>query len=582
MMTLQKNYFILLLFSCILGYNLVVLYTIHATTSITLNNFVNDYEIDGFVSTWYYNMTDQQDISVRFDSTTLRLVTGVRLTYRTQNLLNPMADCNVSYKFESSEYVYYNDILPNTTGDNWTHAFYAQGDTFLMTNSSFYIDLGVASDDPYIQVGFDKDHSGYSMYSLNGGPWTPDTVEYLMEAIVENVTTLGEKENVSGIITPDTDFVDAYRLTLTTGDVSHFYVKSATPGKYFNMRLFPVSTKLTSDSNAIWLEEGPTSEKSKQYSSVTGEYVLLVEPNTDGVDNGTYYLSWTYDPEPPTVNMLPPYDNGTVELSWSSSPDADVAYYNLYRGTTVDVPMDSAHLISELGTITGNSFNDTTWLLEGQYFYTVAAVDNTGHESTKSNVVNTTVFDTSDPNPPMNLTYQRQDHLLLLNWSAPTDPDLEFYYIFRSMTPIQNISTMNPIANTTLTSWVAAAPPPGTYYYAVIAVDLNGRRSSMSNTVSVMILNPPSYTLPIILIVLFSFLVGMLGYGVYDSHRNPNSIFQRLFRRYFRGLLNLPKRAWTKWKKQTNPLENYLNLGLRRSLGRMKLKILILVRTILK
>ncbi|NVM29303.1 MAG: hypothetical protein HWN65_10730 [Candidatus Helarchaeota archaeon] len=540
-MTLRKNFFTLLLVSCILGCNLVVLYPIHATTSTTLNNFASDYEIDGFVSVWYYNMTDQQDISVRFDSTTLRLVTGMRLTYRTQNLLNPKADCNVSYKFESGEYIYYNDVLPNTTGENWTHAFYCQGDTFLMTNSFFYIDMGCASDDPYIQVGFDKDHSGHSMYSLNGGPWTPATVEYLVEAIVENVTTLGEGVNISGVITTDDDFVDGYKVSLTSGDDCHFYVRPATTGEHFNMRFFNVSTKLTSDANALWLEEGPTEEKSKRHIPVAGDYILLVEPDVDGSDNGTYFLYWTYDPEPPTVAALPPLvTNGTVQLLWSSPPDIDIAYYNVYRGTSVDFPINSSHLVSIPGTVTQNSYNDTKVLLDGQYFYVVTATDNTGHKSAPSNLVNTTLLDTVNPNPPTNLTYQQLEGRIILNWSAPNDPDLSFYSIFRAPAPIQNVSLLNPIANTTSTSWSDSDLPPGTYYYVVVAVDINGLRSNASDAVSVIISKPPSRTLLIILICILAGIGSVMGYAFYDRRKNPNSRFYRFnfknFKKFFSQL----------------------------------------------
>lgn len=652
-MPLRKTYSISLLIFIILGCHFILIAPSHAIPAIMLNNFTNDYIIDGFISVWYYNVTDQQDISVQFASTTLRLITGVRITYRTQNLLNPMADCNISYKFESTEYVYYNDILPNTTGNNQTHAFYCQGDTFLLTGSAFYIDLGCASDDPYIQVGYDKDHSGYSMYSLNGGPWTPDSVEYLLEAIVENVTILGENYNITGYITTSNDFVDGYKISLTTGDTCHFYLKAATTGEHFNMRFFPITTRLTSDTNALWLMEGPITEKNKQLEPIAGEYVLLIEPDIDKVDNGTYFLYWTYAPEPPVVTTLPSLDNdGNIPLTWNSPSDTDIAYYNIYRGNSSDVPMDPAHMISTPGLIIGNSYEDATWLPDGQYFYIITAVDNFGHESTKSNTVNTTVQDSTAPanpilqNPldfpidndgivnitwsqvlegdlasyrvyrtnysgfplnstyliantskksfldyvlfdgsyfyrvtalddnglessgsnevqttvidaippdsPKNLTYQREANRITLTWVAPDNIDLSFYYIFRENTPIQNISILRPIANTTAIAWNDSNSLPGTYYYAVLAVDLNGLLSNISNIISITIIKPRSYTLLIILLAVLTIAGSVTAYAMSDRRRNPNSVFQRFNRANFkRGLgrvVNASKATCSKGK----------------------------------
>jgi len=635
-MTISQNRRAFLLIICLVLSSFIYFYRAQATNSISLNNFMDDFVIDGFVSVWYRNQTDHQFISVRFDSVVLRLVTGVRLTYRTANLLNPKADINVSYKFESVQYVYYNDVLPNTNGNNRTHAFYSRGDTFLMTNASFFVDLGCASDDPYIQVGVDNNHNGHSQYSRNGGPWITDSVEYLMEAIVEDVTALGENTNVSGILTGNNDFVDGYKISLLAGDVAHFYLRAATTGKFFNMRFFPVNTRLTSDTNGVWLEEGPTGQKSRQYSPLQGNYVLLVEPNIDGVDNGTYVLSWTYSPESPILNVLPALDNdGNVQLSWSAPTDTDIAYYNIYRGTSPEVPLDLAHRISTLGNVTGTTYQDASWLPNGPYFYVVTAVDNTEHESATSNEVNTTVLDSIAPNsptlfppldfpidndgvvnlswtlpadgdlqsfriyrgdyagfplnstylitnlsstsyldyvlynglyfyrvtavddngleslgsyevnmtlldnfnpdPPKNLTYQRWAEGIILNWSKPTALDLQFYYIFRATHPILNVSTLTPIANTSGLSWIDLDLLPGSYYYAIIAVDLNGRRSSISNSVLVTITEPQSETLLYVLLGILAGIGSVIGYALYDRHRNPHSRFRK-FKTISRGI----------------------------------------------
>ena len=190
--------------------------------------------------------------------------------------------------------------------------------------------------------------------------------------------------------------------------------------------------------------------------------------------------------------------------------------------------MNSTHLVSIPGIVTRNSYNDTEVFLDGSYFYAVTAIDKTGHESARSNIVNITLLDTINPNPPKNLTYQQLEGRVILNWSAPNDPDLNFYSIFRASTPIQNSSLLKPIANTTSTNWSDSCLSPGTYYYVVVAVDVNGLRSNASNAVSITISVPPSYTPLIILISLFVGFGSVIGYAFYDRRRNPNSRFNKL------------------------------------------------------
>ncbi len=611
---------------------------LYAQSSVTLNNFANDYAIDGFVSVWYNNQTDHQYISVKFDQTSLRIITGVRLIYRTANILSPMDDCNVSYKFESDEYVYYNDILTNTGGNNQTHAFYCTGDIFLMTNTSFYTDVGCASDDPFIQVGFDNDHSGHSLYSLNGGTWIPDEVEYLIEAIVEDILPLEHNINTTGIITISTDFVDGYKISLASGDTCHFYLKSQTSGEYFDLRLFSIETKLTSEGNAIWIENGSTEMKERQFDPVAGDYVLLVEPHTDEVDNGTYELYWTYDPNPPELNALPPIDSdGNIWLSWNASPDTDLAYYNVYRGTSRDVPITPSNRVSIPGNVTGTAFEDRSWLPDGQYYYLVTAVDNNGHESEKSNIVNVTVLDstaplspildlpqdfpidndgiidlnwsapidmdvqlfklyraeysgfplntsflittinsttyqdfaflnrtyfyrvtavdeknlessesnevqtavidTLDPAPPANLTYQRNETLIILNWSASMSPDVDYYYIYRAVDPILDSSSYILLANTSDTFWIDSVPPAGKYYYVIIAVDFNGRRSVESNAITITVAKHFKFTPLLLIIFIFALFAVATAYMRYDSRKNPSNPFYRIYKKIFEKIV---------------------------------------------
>ena len=98
---------------------------VRATDTIYLNNVNNDFNIDGYTNVWFNTSTDQRDVSVRFDSSIHRIITGVRIRYRTGRLLAAYADVPTTYKFESgSDWVDYNDIFPNTTGIDQIHEFH--------------------------------------------------------------------------------------------------------------------------------------------------------------------------------------------------------------------------------------------------------------------------------------------------------------------------------------------------------------------------------------------------------------------------------------------------------------------------
>ncbi|MHA1292521.1 MAG: fibronectin type III domain-containing protein [Promethearchaeota archaeon] len=464
----------------------------HAANTIYLNNVNNDFTIDGYTNVWYNTSTDQRDISVRFDSSTSRIITGVRLHYRTARLLAPYGDCPTTYKFESgANWVDYDDVLPNTTGVNQIHEFHCQGDTFLIANSFFYISMGVGSDDPYIQVGVDTDRSGHSEYSLNGGSWTSDTVEYLVEALVENINVVSENENKSGLITATDDFVDALNISLNKDDDAHFNLISDNSGEYFNMRFFNTSAKLSSDGNAIWLEEGSISQKTHHYISPNSQnFLILIEPNTDGVDNGSYTFNWTYNPDPPSVNALPASDtDGNVTLTWVTPIDSDIEYYNIYRSGSPNVPLDGAHRITTPGTLNTTNYKDN-YLLNGTYYYTITSVDKTGHESRASNEVVTTVGDIVKPNAPILNTPESypidNDGTILINWTFQNLDDVISCNIYRSRYSEFQVNSSNFLTNILKTSlsFEDQLVLSGFYYYMVTSIDLNGLESIPSNKVN--------------------------------------------------------------------------------------------------
>ncbi len=88
-----------------------------------------------------------------------------------------------------------------------------------------------------------------------------------------------------------------------------------------------------------------------------------------------------------TVNLSPTVVSHSVTLTWAASTSANIAGYNIYRGTTSGGPY--AKLNSSL--ITGLSYVDTTVLAGQTYYYVGTAVDGTNAESAYSNQTQATV-----------------------------------------------------------------------------------------------------------------------------------------------------------------------------------------------
>jgi len=72
--------------------------------------------------------------------------------------------------------------------------------------------------------------------------------------------------------------------------------------------------------------------------------------------------------------------------------------------------------------------------------------------------------------------------VITLGWTAPDTPGIDYYLIFRSLTAGTNYEL---VGETTRTNFVDTLVQPGvTYYYVVIAVDVYGTRSGLSNEAS--------------------------------------------------------------------------------------------------
>ena len=112
----------------------------------------------------------------------------------------------------------------------------------------------------------------------------------------------------------------------------------------------------------------------------------------------------------------------------------------------------------------------------------------------------TTMPDTTPPHSPQNFTLLGGgDGQARFRWTKSTEPDLQFYRLYRS---VNNPILFDTLVETTQTEYLDQfLSYDSTYYYALTAVDLNDNESDPSHTIDVQPLNISAPLPPTFLIV---------------------------------------------------------------------------------
>jgi chitodextrinase len=158
-----------------------------------------------------------------------------------------------------------------------------------------------------------------------------------------------------------------------------------------------------------------------------------------------------------------------VSLGWSPATDnVAVAVYELYSGTKL------------IASTPNTSFNISGLQSGVSYSFVLQAKDASGNRSPLSNTVVVTTLDNVTPSVPTNLKIaSKTANSVTLSWDASTDNvGIAAYEVYQNRIRIATVST---------TSYTAAGLVPGTYSYAVTAIDATGNVSALSNTVDVAI-----------------------------------------------------------------------------------------------
>ncbi len=188
-----------------------------------------------------------------------------------------------------------------------------------------------------------------------------------------------------------------------------------------------------------------------------------------------------------------------MALSWAASTDVGctdppvIDHYNLYKATyTISASTDLRTITPILVAGNNATFTDSTGAPNTTYWYVLTAVDPSGNESGKSNIITmTTAADTMAPAAITDLKASPSLGQVQLTWCKPSDNvGVNHYDIYRKdqgtiltdadIVPANKIATFTNAGACLSYNDSTGLTSGHTYSYAVISVDGAGNRATIS------------------------------------------------------------------------------------------------------
>ncbi|MBN1216936.1 MAG: glycoside hydrolase family 9 protein [Candidatus Lokiarchaeota archaeon] len=207
------------------------------------------------------------------------------------------------------------------------------------------------------------------------------------------------------------------------------------------------------------------------------------------------------------------FDSSQIRLNWTANTYTNLYSYYIYRNTYSGFEANNSYRIGESFI---NGFNDTLLFENTTYYYIVRAVDNSLNIGPSSNEVNaTTAIDSSAPASPTNVSTPIVNSTeIFLDWDDNIEIDVVGYLIYRSIHQNFTPNSSTFLAQTIVSEYLDTNISAGiTYYYKIVAVDINGYQSGPSYEISATvpsIVNPRN-ELMIVVIVILGIIMTLLG-----------------------------------------------------------------------
>jgi hypothetical protein len=161
--------------------------------------------------------------------------------------------------------------------------------------------------------------------------------------------------------------------------------------------------------------------------------------------------------------------NTSVTLSWTSSDDFGVTNYVVYRSGVLPVTLGNVLSYTAPGLLAGTSYS----------FYVVAK-DAAGNSSIQSDTVNATTSNVDTTKPTNFDGYSQGENAMYLTWTAPADPGVVSYEIWRRTAG--GISAPRGTSSPkTKTFFSDTGSYETTYFYKVRSLHISGNYSAFTD-----------------------------------------------------------------------------------------------------
>jgi hypothetical protein len=232
----------------------------------------------------------------------------------------------------------------------------------------------------------------------------------------------------------------------------------------------------------------------------------------------------TTPPDAPTGLVGDGSSGVQVSLTWDKNTEPDLDGYRVYRRLDGDTAW--TRLTSAGQVLTSAAFIDATIVVETAYEYAVDAIDFSGNVSAKSNIIDITVPDVSNPppDPVTDLTASAAVAGITLEWTASASPDVDHYVVYVAAAAL---GPYTELGQTVTTDYFDDSAATGvTTYYRVTAVDLAGNESTAEETSEMRPAPTPTNNIPIIAssgMAPFTVHVNATEYGG-SAYFSPNAV----------------------------------------------------------
>jgi fibronectin type 3 domain-containing protein/lysophospholipase L1-like esterase len=223
-------------------------------------------------------------------------------------------------------------------------------------------------------------------------------------------------------------------------------------------------------------------------------YVDGIHPNKEGhaiIANMLFNkLLAGFDVTPPGIpaNLSAVGGDDHVYLSWDPNEEPDLASYLLFRGETIASAYNFLTIVQKPNV----TYVDNSVIGSNSYYYSIAAMDQTGNRSGRSAIKLAIPIDTA-PGTPTNFMAVSGDGHVNLSWDPNPEPDVASYLLFRGESGETSINYSTNVYWPNTMYFDNNLINGNSYYYSIAAMDKGG---NMSDRSAVYLAIPKDNTIP--------------------------------------------------------------------------------------